>query len=162
MTRIALVVFLLLTLTGCAARSKNARPAAAPDRSKIAIYVFTKPPATRVPTIDEQRRADATAELVRRLGGKKRLAIIDAPKQADVIVELRSAVQLFEPRGERPFDDRELVASVTGAGKTSEVSAARGDVGRTVYTLAKRVDKWITANREQIVAARSKQSAGGR
>jgi hypothetical protein len=156
MTRIALVVALVVGLTGCAAGSQKARPATAPDRSKIAVYVFTEPAATRVPTIDEVHRADATSDLARRLRGKKRLVLVDAPKQADVTVELRSAVQLFAPHGDRPFDDREIVAEVTGAGTTTEVSAARGDVGRTVYTLAKRVDKWIKANQAQIVAARSK------
>ena len=155
MTRAAFVIALVVALSGCAARSQTARPAA-PDRSKIAVYVFTRPPATRVPTIDEQRRAGATTELARRLSGKKRLAIVDTPKQADVTVELWSAVQLFEPHGDKPFDDRELVADVMAAGKTTRVTAARGDVGRTVYQLAKRVDRWVTSNPAQIVAARSK------
>ena len=102
MTRAAFVIALVVALSGCAARSQTARPAA-PDRSKIAVYVFTRPPATRVPTIDEQRRAGATTELARRLSGKKRLAIVGVdPNYASEHVRTASLAAL--PFADGSFD----------------------------------------------------------
>jgi hypothetical protein len=156
MTRVALAAALVATLGGCAHRSHISQPKATPDAGKIAVYVFTAPPASRAVTFDERARAEATSELTRRLEGKKGLTIVDTPEQADVNVQLLSAAQLFSPHGDRKFDDRELTAEVTAAGKSARLAEARGDVGRTVYSLANRVDQWIAANRAQIIAARRK------
>ncbi len=156
MTRYLLVAALAAALAGCGAHSKNAAPKVNADRSKIAVYVFTQPPATRLVTIDEHARGVDTSELARHLRGKKHLVLVESPQQADVVVELLSPVQLFRPHQEQRFDDRELIADLTAAGKTTRLTASRGDVGRTVYTLAKRVDKWIADNRASIVAARGK------
>ncbi len=162
MTRIALVAVLAVSLTGCLFHSRKPQPnvpssVAAPDASKVAIYVFTTPPADfRLPTLDERSRTEATSELKNRLRGKKDLAVVDARQQADVVVQLISPVQLFTPLKPTNFDDRQFIADIAAAGKTVRLSAARGDEGRTIYSLAKSIDKWVKANRAGIVGARPK------
>ncbi len=146
MTRIALVFLLIAASGGCAGRLHEQRAPSTRDRGKVNVYVFTAPPASRVPTIDEQARANATADLIRRLRDRKNLVVVDTPQQADVVVQLLSPVQLFDRHAETLFDDRELIADVTAGGKKVRLSAARVDRGRTIYRLARDIDEWVVTN----------------
>ncbi len=158
MTRLVLIALFLAGTAACAGRSHRSKTPATPEasspRGTVAVYVFTAPPASRAVTRDESNRAKSVKELARRLAGKTGVALVDAPAQADVVVELLSAVEAFQPNAGRPFNDKELTAVVNAPGRTARFTEARVDEGRTVYHLAKRVDEWITANRPQILAAR--------
>jgi hypothetical protein len=161
MTRLVFIAVFAVGVVACAGRSHPAKTAASPERppaqGAVAVYVFTAPPASRAVTRDELDRADSVKDLARRLAGKNGVALVDAPVQADVVVELVSAVQAFQPNAGRSFNDKELTAVVSGAGRTDRFSEARVDEGRTVYQLAKRVDEWVAANRPQLLAARKKR-----
>ncbi len=140
------LVWLVALVALVPAASRAAGAIARSEQDKVPVYVFTAPPASRMITADDKRRAEALKQLTRYLRKKHRIVLSEDPQNAKVVIELLSHVQTFQPHQGKRIDENELTAVIKVGKEETRIAESRRDVSTTADKLAVRIDHWIRDN----------------